>query len=68
MEYKTLSANSLINAEQLNELAEEGWLLVCIVPVDYQFHFYLCRPKQESWADEAYATLRRHALEQTPDA
>ena len=40
MKYKILQADSLINEEQLEELSEEGWALVSIVPFDSKYYFY----------------------------
>ncbi len=48
MEYKVLSANSLISEEQLNELAQDGWLLICVVPVEYKYYFYFCLEVMET--------------------
>jgi hypothetical protein len=47
-EYKILQAESLINEQQLNELALEGWRLVTIVASKDSnlYYFYLERPKQ----------------------
>jgi hypothetical protein len=43
VEYKVLSANSLIPAEQLNDLAKDGWELVEIVPTESTFYYYFKR-------------------------
>ena len=68
MEYKTLSANSLISAEQLNELTQDGWLLVCIVPTfnaeEYNYYFYFCR---RSTAELETLIDKALALEATPE-
>jgi len=40
VEYRILSANRLIPAEQLNDLAKDGWRLVEIVPVEFTFYYY----------------------------
>lgn len=71
-EYKILKLKSPISEEQLNEFGKDGWALVTIVSSDYYlastFFTYLGRVKKDdvSWADEAYSTLRQHALEATP--
>ncbi len=67
MKYKVCKAKSLIGGEQLTDLANDGWLLVTVVPVANEYYFYFANMKDDvSWADEAYATLRQHALEETP--
>ena len=38
--YKVLQADTLINEQQLNKLASEGWRLVTIVSEGGQFYFY----------------------------
>lgn len=44
MEYKVLQANSLITAEQLDELYNlGGWRLVTIIPSGILFYFYFER-------------------------
>ena len=48
MEYKILEAKSLISEEQLNDIAQDGWLLVCIVPVEYTYYFYFRRALEET--------------------
>jgi len=40
MKYKILSAPTLINEEQLNQLSFEGWRLVSVVKSDNLFYFY----------------------------
>ncbi len=40
MKYKILKADSLINEQQLNELAQQGWKLVTIVEEKGQYYFY----------------------------
>ena len=42
-EYKILIAQSLINEDQLNDLASNGWRLIAIVP-NGRFYFYFERP------------------------
>lgn len=42
MEYKVLQADSLVSAEQLNDMALDGWRLVQIVKDSGLFYFYLC--------------------------
>ncbi len=44
-EYQVLTANSLINADQLNDLAKDGWRLIEIVVVEYTYYFYFEREK-----------------------
>ena len=39
-EYQVLEAQSLVTAEQLNDLAKQGWRLIEIVLVDYRYYFY----------------------------
>ena len=39
-QYKILKANSLINEDQLNNLAKEGWRLVTIIKENDEFYFY----------------------------
>ena len=43
-EYQILNAKSLINAEQLNELAIQGWRLITIAQMNGKFYFYFERP------------------------
>lgn len=45
LEYKILQADSLINENQLNELAKEGWRLITIVKNDNLFYFYFEKNK-----------------------
>jgi hypothetical protein len=40
LKYKILKADSLINEQQLNELAQKGWRLVTIVEEKGQYYFY----------------------------
>ena len=40
LKYKILQADTLINEQQLNDLASQGWRLVTIVSKDGQFYFY----------------------------
>lgn len=47
LEYKILSSNSLINEEQLNELAKDEWELVEVVVVEYTYYFYFKRDKEK---------------------
>lgn len=42
-QYKILKADTLINEEQLNSLAKEGWRLVTIVKENGAFYFYFER-------------------------
>ena len=44
-QYKLLQADSLINEQQLNELAQEGWRLVTIVKDENLFYFYFEKNK-----------------------
>ncbi len=44
-QYKILQADSLINEQQLNELAQEGWRLVTIVKNENLFYFYFEKSK-----------------------
>lgn len=44
-QYKILQADSLINEQQLNELAQEGWRLVTIVKNENLFYFYFEKNK-----------------------
>jgi len=38
--YKILKADSLINEQQLEELAKEGWDLIAIASQNEEFYFY----------------------------
>lgn len=42
-EYRVLEAEFLINQEQLNKLASEGWRLVTIIDCAETFYFYFER-------------------------
>ncbi len=44
-QYKILQADSLINEQQLNELAQEGGRLVTIVKNENLFYFYFEKSK-----------------------
>lgn len=69
-EYKIVQTRSPIDADRLNEEVAEGWMLVTVVSSDYYlagtFFNYFCRRSEGTWADGAYADLRRRALEETP--
>ena len=69
-EYMVIQTKEPPSKEKLNEFSEEGWALVTVVSSDYYlagvFFSYWGRVKKQTWTDEAYATLRRHALEDTP--
>jgi len=43
MEYQILQADTLINVEQLNELAAQAWELITIIQVENIFYFYFRR-------------------------
>lgn len=45
MEYKTLTAPTLISVAQLEELAQEGWRLIQIINWNNAFYFYFSREK-----------------------
>ena len=43
MEYKILSAGTLVNEKQLNDLAVQRWNLITIVQHNGLFYFYFSR-------------------------
>jgi hypothetical protein len=56
IEYKVLSATSLISQKQCNELGLDGWVLTTIIKDLGQFYFYFFRVEEVKDTQESTVT------------